>query len=232
MILYLVLSFVLILVIVFAISVQFLSRLHINSYSFLSQNSLLMYAFTLAFLFVVVVLGTCFSEIVPLFTLPSGVWHWLVSTVIILLSVILGLLLFKLEIWVITITVQQQAQAHVLAVSYWQNKWFIPIVVLIVLMEEIIWRAYLPLAISQQWSIPLLWAAFISSLAFGLHHVFFGWKHVILKSVYGYVWLLLTLKFESLLPAITSHCAFNFAVYWHSANQINASIKGYKELQD
>lgn len=231
MVLYWILGFVLILAVVFALSAQLLTKLRIDSYDFFGRNSLLMYAGTLALLFVAVYWASSHSEVNQQFKLPLSSEHRLVSTAIILLSAISGLLLFKLEAWLISLKIKQQAQAHASVVPYWQKKWFVPVVVSIVLMEEIIWRAYLPLAIFQEWSLSLTWAAVISSLAFGLHHVFFGWIHVVFKSVYGFIWLLMTLSTESLIPAIIAHCAFNFAVYWHSANQTNTSIKGYKEQQ-
>ena len=229
MMLYLVLSFVLILAAVFAISARLLSRWRIDSYDFFNRNSLLMYSATLGLLFIAVFCGTSHSEVVLLFALPLGSEHWLVFTAIILLSTISGLLLFKLEAWMISLKTKQQAQSRTSVVSYWQKKWFVPVVVSIVLMEEVIWRAYLPLAMFQEWSFSLSWALVISSLAFGVHHIFFGWIHVIFKSVYGFIWLLMTLSSQSLLPAIIAHCAFNFAVYWHSANQVNTLINVNEE---
>jgi membrane protease YdiL (CAAX protease family) len=92
--------------------------------------------------------------------------------------------------------------------------WALPVPIAIsVLAEELVWRAYLIPALAEQWKLHVVLALTTSSIMFGLHHVFFGWRHVIYKSLHGTVWSVLYVASGTIWLAVAAHAAFNAAVY-------------------
>lgn len=91
---------------------------------------------------------------------------------------------------------------------------FVVLVVISVIAEELIWRAYLIPAMSQAWEIDLVWAAFVAALLFGSHHAYFGWQHIAFKAVHGGIWTALFWTSGSLWSAVVAHTVFNFCIYF------------------
>ncbi len=91
-----------------------------------------------------------------------------------------------------------------------------PVAILVVgpaaLLEELVWRGFLPSALHDAWGLSLAPALLLSSAAFGLHHHVFGRLQVLLKMGHGLIWALLALVSGTLLPALVAHLTFNIAV--------------------
>jgi len=208
------LSFPLILLLYFAFIIWLLQLLKLEAIPVLQRYSALFYALLL----VVFVSGLALQPEVQLQPTILLVTTPLLSIVFGLLALLSGYALFKGEAWLIAklssakAKAQQQAKAHQTVQQQAARWWMLPVTVLIVLIEELIWRVYLPVAIRTEWPMSWLVAGIIASVAFGLHHLFYGWIHVLLKSGYGLIWLLLYQVSGAFLVPVLSHLAFNLAV--------------------
>ncbi|RVU41962.1 CPBP family intramembrane metalloprotease [Rheinheimera riviphila] len=205
-----ILSFPLILVLYFACIIWVLQLMNAKATQVLQDYSALFYGLLLLAL------------ICGLATQPDGRWmpatpqipqSW--QTIwLCLLALLSGYGLFKAEGWLIAKLSSGKAQAHQAVRHQAGHWWILPVMVLIVVIEELIWRGYLPSNINEQWQIGGLAAAITASVAFGLHHLFYGWIHVLLKSGYGLLWLLFYQATGTLWAPVLSHLAFNVAVYY------------------
>lgn len=91
------------------------------------------------------------------------------------------------------------------------------VIILAAVLEELIWRGYLIPALMSIWSLELWLALFISSVAFSIHHVYFGLHQIGIKAAQGMLWGGVFLFSASLLPAIIAHIAFNLFIFYHRA---------------
>jgi membrane protease YdiL (CAAX protease family) len=85
--------------------------------------------------------------------------------------------------------------------------------VVIVLVEELIWRGHLIRFLQGQWQLPLAAAVLVAAVSFGLNHAYFGARSVIFKALHGVAWGVLLLVSGTLWPPVASHLAFNFCVW-------------------
>lgn len=86
--------------------------------------------------------------------------------------------------------------------------------VFIVFAEELLWRGYLIHVFTEPFSLSLPAALLLSSAAFGLNHVYFGLRNILLKALAGLVWGALFLWTGSLVAAVVSHFTFEMLALW------------------
>ena len=82
-----------------------------------------------------------------------------------------------------------------------------------VILEEILWRAYLVSYATDVLNIPVQYAVVIASLAFGMNHLAYGLANVISKTLFGVILSFMYLASDSLLPCILCHQVFNLMVF-------------------
>ena len=82
-----------------------------------------------------------------------------------------------------------------------------------VLLEEILWRAYLISYATDVLNMPVQYAVVISSVAFGMNHLSYGLANVISKTLFGIILSLMYLASNSLLSCILCHQVFNLMVF-------------------
>lgn len=82
-----------------------------------------------------------------------------------------------------------------------------------VVLEEILWRAYLVSYATGVLNIPVQYAIIIASLAFGMNHLAYGLANVISKTLFGVILSIMYLASDSLLPPILCHQVFNLMVF-------------------
>ncbi|HYO15217.1 MAG TPA: type II CAAX endopeptidase family protein [Thermoanaerobaculia bacterium] len=80
--------------------------------------------------------------------------------------------------------------------------------VFIVFAEELLWRGYLIHVFTGPFSLSQPVALLLSSAAFGLNHVYFGLRNILLKALAGLIWGALFLWTGSLVAAVVSHYTF------------------------
>ncbi|MYH45674.1 MAG: CPBP family intramembrane metalloprotease [Gammaproteobacteria bacterium] len=103
------------------------------------------------------------------------------------------------------------------------------LVLVSVIAEELIWRAYLIPAIAQAWGVGLVWAALVAAFLFGVHHVYFGWQHLVFKAIHGIVWTAIFWASGSLWTAIVAHAVFNYCVYFLSRRNFPINNSSFED---
>lgn len=81
------------------------------------------------------------------------------------------------------------------------------------LLEEVLWRGYLLSYAIDVLSMPVQYAVFISSFAFGMNHIIYGLANVISKTLFGVILGLMYLASDSLFPCVLCHQVFNLMVF-------------------
>ncbi|MGH8883983.1 MAG: CPBP family intramembrane glutamic endopeptidase [Egibacteraceae bacterium] len=90
---------------------------------------------------------------------------------------------------------------------------FLTLTVVIVLIEEIIWRGHLTEFLVTQWGVPWPASLAVSGVAFGLNHAYFGLRNVAFKALSGVAWGVLLTVSGLLWAAIVSHLTFDLWVW-------------------
>jgi Type II CAAX prenyl endopeptidase Rce1-like len=81
-------------------------------------------------------------------------------------------------------------------------------------LEELSYRGFIVQICLQAPSVPLRAAALVvTTAAFALSHVWFGWAHVAGKAALGIIALGLVMTFQSVIPAIVAHIIFNASTW-------------------
>jgi membrane protease YdiL (CAAX protease family) len=106
--------------------------------------------------------------------------------------------------------------AHVLDVS---APTFLVLGAASVLLEEVIWRAYLIGFLRSAWDVAAPAAVVFAGVAFGANHLYFGGRAFLFKSMHGAVWGVLFVASGLVWVPIASHAAFDLAV-WHRSRQV------------
>lgn len=226
---YLVLGFPLLTALTFASVVFGCKALRIDNKSFLLTHSPAIFALLLAVLVGLLQSNNMLEPLVELI-IPSSVGdNSVLFAALLPLAAAIGVFQFTMEKAAIRLISGSEPTAHKMVNPDWRKPWFISIALFTIVAEEVIWRFYLPGAIVTSWAVPTMAGAFLASISFGLHHVFFGWIHVLLKTIHGIVWFMLFDLSESLLPAIIAHACFNFAVYYASSSSSDDALKTFKE---
>jgi membrane protease YdiL (CAAX protease family) len=88
-----------------------------------------------------------------------------------------------------------------------------------VLLEELIWRAYLVGFLRAEWDAAVSVAIVGAGVAFGANHLYFGARAFLFKSAHGAVWGVLFVASGLVWVPIASHAAFDLAV-WHRGRQV------------
>jgi membrane protease YdiL (CAAX protease family) len=81
--------------------------------------------------------------------------------------------------------------------------------IVIVLIEEIVWRGHLTEFLLTQWDLAQPVAIAVGSLAFGLNHAYFGLRTVAFKTLSAAAWAVLLVVSGLLWAAVVSHLTFD-----------------------
>lgn len=86
---------------------------------------------------------------------------------------------------------------------------FVLVTLFIVFAEELLWRGYLLSFLADGLSLSLGVSLVLASVAFGFNHFFFGFRNIVLKTLWGAAWGGLYLLTGSLWASMLSHGTFN-----------------------
>lgn len=96
---------------------------------------------------------------------------------------------------------------------------FLSLAAAAVLLEELVWRAYLVGFLRAEWDVAAPAAVVCAGVAFGANHLYFGAGAFLFKSAHGAVWGVLLVASGLVWVPIASHAAFDLAV-WHRSRQV------------
>jgi uncharacterized protein len=139
-------------------------------------------------------------------------WQWHLANILAIALIIVIVAYFFLALKKLNNN-EQARQSLLLQIAH--VSWFMPtskkesqyfilgVAVSAGICEEVLFRAFLLHSLSQY--LPIYGAVLISSLAFGLGHIYQGWSHVLKISIYGAAMALLYLITNSILVPILIH---------------------------
>ena len=85
----------------------------------------------------------------------------------------------------------------------------IPLIILVVLLEEMLWRGYLIRALFTYFPVGVSTSILVSGAAFGMNHYYGGFRQVLMKTILGVVWGGLFLWGGSITLPVLSHLTFD-----------------------
>lgn len=215
------------------------SVLAVNGSAFLGQHGTALYAgFLILLTATLVIFGNLhlgadlFGSPMPIRLIPwdswttgntdlwlgMGIGEWMLATATVV-ALPVGWCQFQCELAVLTAAARRRGQSVKISRPTHISTWLFICTLASVVLEEMIWRAYLPSGLYQEWALAPVWAASIAMMSFGFQHFIFGVYQIPIKIVHGSVWFILADLSQSLWPAILAHAAFNGALMLHGRSE-------------
>lgn len=152
--------------------------------------------------------------------LPDGYWFQInnsteidIVIISIVTGIVTGILLYNLEFLFNRVS-NNSGQGILLPAPL---VFLLPITLVVVISEEIIWRGYLIGLISDRFGYTIIVSGLLSAIIFGAHHYFFGWRAFLSKTLSAMVWMALVYQFHSLIPALFAHFTAD-SILWYKSS--------------